>query len=73
MEMSDPLEYCGNVCCECEHCFYTGLPGAYACELKKFPAFVDPMGTCENYEQMNHEENEQIYMKEDDEVTNEDA
>ena len=35
-------------CCDiCKHCFYTGLPGAYACELKS--AFVDLYDYCSDF------------------------
>ena len=63
--MSDPVEYYSDICCACKHCFYTGLPGAYACELKEFPAFTDPMGSCEKYEEIDHDQSEQIYMRDE--------
>ena len=35
-------------CCDvCKHCFYTGLPGAYACE---FRGFTDIFDTCDKWE-----------------------
>ena len=38
-------------CCDiCKHCFYTGLPGAYACEMKPSPAFVDLFDYCSDFE-----------------------
>ena len=36
-------------CVICKHCFYTGLPGAYACELKPSPAFVDVFDYCSDF------------------------
>lgn len=37
-----------NRCCAvCKHCFYSGLPGAYACEYK---GFVDVFETCDKWE-----------------------
>ena len=45
-------EYKGLVeskaCAVCKHCFYTGLPGAYACDYK---GFVDLFDTCDDWEQ----------------------
>lgn len=35
-------------CCDvCKHFFYTGLPGAYACDHK---GFVDVLDTCDDWE-----------------------
>ena len=34
-------------CAVCKHCFYTGLPGAYACEFK---GFTDIFDTCDKWE-----------------------
>lgn len=34
-------------CVACKHCFYTGLPGAYACGFK---GFTDIFDTCDNWE-----------------------
>ena len=36
-----------KLCDVCKHCFYTGLPGAYACEYK---GFIDLFDTCEEWE-----------------------
>ena len=34
-------------CAVCKHCFYSGLPGAYAC---KYTVFTDLFDTCEHFE-----------------------
>ena len=37
-------------CCDiCQHCFYTGLPGAYACALKA--SFVDLYDYCPDFKE----------------------
>lgn len=37
-----------KACAVCKHCFYTGLPGAYACDYK---GFVDVFDTRDDWEQ----------------------
>ena len=46
----------GRCCAVCKHCFYTGLPGAYAC---KYKVFTDIFDTCEKWEQI--DENSQLW------------
>ena len=36
-------------CWICKHCFYTGLPGAYGCDVGESP-FVDLYDTCDKWE-----------------------
>ena len=44
MEIPEITEPCCDIC---EHCFYTGLPGAYACEQR---GFTDLFDVCESFE-----------------------
>lgn len=37
-----------KLCDVCKHCFYTGLPGAVACEITG--KFTDYFDTCEKWE-----------------------
>ena len=37
-----------KLCDVCKHCFYTGLPGAVACEITG--EFTDYSDTCEKWE-----------------------
>lgn len=37
-----------KLCDVCKHCFYTGLPGAVACEITG--KFTDYSDTCEKWE-----------------------
>ena len=40
--------YIDSKCCVvCKHCFYSGLPGAVACEYK---GFTDHFDTCDKWE-----------------------
>lgn len=38
----------GKCCAVCKHCYYTGLPGAVACEITE--KFTDHFDSCEKFE-----------------------
>lgn len=46
--MNEPPEITEPCCDICKHCFYTNLPGAYACEHK---GFTDLFDVCDKYEE----------------------